>query len=81
MTGKAQVARVLERRLARQFARVPLVGDIPGRAVIIGRIEERSLQRSDSSIDNPFTLAGNAGQRVLGSTAESPTRIGGERTS
>jgi hypothetical protein len=77
----AEIVPVLDRWSVAKLAMPQLLLNIPTGATIRRRIEERALQWSESSIDNPFTLAGNAGQRVFGSTAESPTRIGGERTS
>jgi hypothetical protein len=55
--------------------------DVPPRTVVVGRVKERSLQRSDSSVNNPLTLAGHAGQRVLSSTAKGLAHIRCQRTS
>jgi hypothetical protein len=79
---ETEIAAVLDRRRGTYLTRpsAHAGANIPGGAGVDRRIKICPLQWRDCSINNALALAGNAGQRVLGGTAESPTRIGGQRT-
>jgi hypothetical protein len=66
-TGAAQVAAMLDRRRARQFA--ARVVD-PGRVAVFGRREIITLQAGDSPIETAFTSAWNLRQRRFSGTAK-----------
>jgi hypothetical protein len=73
----AEVARILNRRLLLQLAGPAILLNVPAGTAIVGRIEERSLQRSESSINNSLPRARNQRQGRLSGTPErsSSTRL------
>ena len=71
---------MLDRWSGRELADARLVGNVPSGAMVIWRIEVGALKRGDGPVDGTFTLAGDTSQRILGSTAKGPARVGGQRT-
>jgi hypothetical protein len=55
--------------------------NIPTGAFVTRRIKERTLQRGNRPIEGTLAPAWDVRERILGSTAEGVTHVGGERTS
>jgi hypothetical protein len=47
--------------------------------MVIGRVEERSLQRRDRPVDGALAQAGDASQRLLGGAAKGLSGMKGKR--
>jgi hypothetical protein len=56
------------------------IANVPSSTMVVGRIEERTLQRGNGPIDSAFTPTGDMDQRGLGCCTKGLTCIGRQRS-